>query len=56
MSRDNYQEFIEIMLENFKIMKMCHKIQVLNAHLEKIKNNAYSVEQGEPFHQDVMDF
>lgn len=57
---DNYEEFIENMLESFKLMgcRMSHKLHMLHAHLDKFKDNmgAYSEEQGERFHQDVLDF
>ena len=57
---DNYQELIETMLEIFKIMgcRKSHKLHMLHALLDQFKDNlgAYSEEQGESFHQDVMDF
>ena len=54
---DNYQE----LLESFKIMdcRMSHKLHMQHAHLDQFTDNmgAYSSEeQGESFHQDVMDF
>lgn len=57
---DNYKDLIATMLESFKIMgcRMSHKVHMLHAHLDQFKDNmgAYSEEQGERFHQDVMDF
>jgi hypothetical protein len=57
---DNHEELIGTMLESFKIMgcRMSLKLHMLHAHLDQFKNNmgAYSEEQGERFHQDVMDF
>lgn len=57
---DNYEELIETMLESFKIMgcRMSQKLHMLHSHLDQFKDNmgAYSEEQGERFHQDVMDF
>ena len=48
------------MLESFKIMgcRISHKLHMQHAHLDQFKDNlsAYSVEQEERFHQDVMDF
>ncbi|XP_044586080.1 uncharacterized protein LOC123266115 [Cotesia glomerata] len=56
----NYAELIEKMLESFKVMscRMSHKLHMLHSHLDEFKDNmgAYSEEQGERFHQDVMDF
>lgn len=57
---ENYTELITDMLHNFKIMgcRMSLKVHMLHAHLDKFKDNlgAYSEEQGERFHQDVMNF
>lgn len=57
---ENYQELVANMINNFKAMgcRMSLKVHMLHAHLDKFKNNmgAYSEEQGERFHQDVMDF
>lgn len=38
--------------------RMSLKVHMLHAHLDKFKNNmgAYSEEQGERFHQDIMHF
>ncbi|KAL0818421.1 hypothetical protein ABMA28_008887 [Loxostege sticticalis] len=56
----NYKELVSNMLDNFKVMgcRMSLKVHMLHAHLDQFKNNlgAYSEEQGERFHQDVMDF
>ena len=37
---------------------MSLKVHILDAHLDKFKENmgAYSEEQGEHFHQDILDF
>ena len=37
---------------------MSLKVHILDAHLDKFKENmrAYSEEQGERFHQDILDF
>ncbi|KAL0831279.1 hypothetical protein ABMA28_002123 [Loxostege sticticalis] len=56
----NYKELVSNMLDNFKVMgcRMSLKVHMLHAHLDQFKDNlgAYSEEQGERFHQDVMDF
>ncbi|GBP43079.1 Chimeric ERCC6-PGBD3 protein [Eumeta japonica] len=56
----NYEELISNMLDNFKLMgcRMSLKVHMLHAHLDQFKDNlgAYSEEQGERFHQDVMNF
>ncbi|MGH0150609.1 UNVERIFIED_CONTAM: hypothetical protein FKN15_019617 [Acipenser sinensis] len=38
--------------------RMSLKVHILDAHLDKFKENmgAYSEEQGERFHQDILDF
>lgn len=57
---DNYEELIETMLVSFKSMgcRMSLKLHMLHSHLDQFKDNmgAYSEEQGERFHQDVMEF
>ncbi|CAH1113856.1 unnamed protein product [Psylliodes chrysocephalus] len=58
---DNYKESIETMLKICKIMGciMSYKRHImLDSHLDPFKDNmgAYSEEQGERSHQDVMDF
>ncbi|XP_045461339.1 uncharacterized protein LOC123671506 [Harmonia axyridis] len=57
---ENYKKLVEDMLTNFKAMgcRMSLKVHMLHAHLDKFKNNmgAYSEEQGERFHQDIMNF
>ncbi|XP_028028166.1 uncharacterized protein LOC114241515 [Bombyx mandarina] len=57
---ENYEKLVEDMLTNFKAMgcRMSLKVHMLHAHLDKFKNNmgAYSEEQGERFHQDIMNF
>ena len=37
---------------------MSLKVHILDSHLDKFKENmgAYSEEQGERFHQDILDF
>lgn len=53
-------ELIETTLKSFKIMdcRMSLKLHMLHAHLNQFKDNmgSYSEEQGERFHQDLMDF
>ncbi|XP_076249959.1 uncharacterized protein LOC143189495 [Rhynchophorus ferrugineus] len=55
---EKYKKLVENMLKIFKAMdcKISLKVHVLRAHLDKFKNNmgAYSEEQGERFHQDIM--
>ncbi|CAF4947727.1 unnamed protein product [Pieris macdunnoughi] len=57
---ENYEKLVEDMLTNFKAMgcRMSLKVHMLHAHLDKFKNNmgAYSEDQGERFHQDIMNF
>lgn len=58
---DNYKELIfDIMLHSFKLMgcRMSLKVHMLHAQLDKFKDNlgAYSEEQGDRFHQDIMNF
>lgn len=57
---ENHKELISNMLDNFKLMgcRMSLKVHMLHAHLDQFKDNlgAYSEEQGERFHQDVMNF
>jgi len=57
---ENYKELISNMIDSFKIMgcRMSLKLHMLHAHLDQFKGNmgAFSEEQGERFHQDVMDF
>ena len=38
--------------------RMSLKVHILDSHLDKFKENmgAYSEEQGERFHQDILDF
>ncbi|KAL4706484.1 hypothetical protein ACJJTC_015682 [Scirpophaga incertulas] len=57
---ENYDELITDMITNFSIIgcRMSLKMHMLHSHLDKFKNNmgAYSEEQGERFHQDIMEF
>lgn len=57
---ENYEELISNMLDSFKVMgcRMSLKVHMLHAHLDKFKHNLgeYSEEQGERFHQDIMNF
>lgn len=57
---ENYEELISNMLDSFKVMgcRMSLKLHMLHAHLDKFKDNLgeYSEEQGERFHQDIMNF
>ncbi|XP_017483346.1 PREDICTED: uncharacterized protein LOC108372214 [Rhagoletis zephyria] len=56
----NYVELVESLVENYGKMgcRMSLKLHILDAHLDKFKENmgAYSEEQGERFHQDIMEF
>lgn len=53
---ENYQEIVETMLKNLKVLgiNMSSKIHYLHNHLENFPENLgdYSEEQGERFHQD----
>ncbi|XP_058885016.1 uncharacterized protein LOC131737778 [Acipenser ruthenus] len=56
----NYVELVETLVKNYGTMgcRMSLKVHILDAHLDKFKENmgAYSEEQGERFHQDMLDF
>ena len=56
----NYVKLVETLIKNYSKMgcRMSFKVHILDAHLDKFKENmgAYSEEQGERFHQDIMDF
>jgi len=56
---DNYAELVETMVNSYGQMgcRMSLKVHILDAHLDNFKENmgAYSEEQGERFHQDIMD-
>jgi hypothetical protein len=57
---ENYMELVESLVRNYGTMgcRMSLKVHILDAHLDKFKENmgAYSEEQGERFHQDILDF
>jgi len=57
---ENYVELVETLVKNYGKMgcKMSLKVHILDSHLDKFKENmgAYSEEQGERFHQDILDF
>ena len=57
---ENYEELITDMITNFAIIgcRMSLKMHMLHSHLDKFKDNmgTYSEEQGERFHQDIMEF
>lgn len=57
---ENYVELINDMILNFQNIgcRMSLKVHMLHAHLNNFKDNmgAYSEEQGERFHQDMMEF
>ncbi|KAL6465610.1 hypothetical protein MHYP_G00257430 [Metynnis hypsauchen] len=56
----NYVQLVQTLIKNYAAMgcRMSLKIHILDAHLDKFKENmgAYSEEQGELFHQDIMNF
>ena len=55
---DNYKDVVQSLLDSYEKMgcRMSLKLHVLHSHLEVFKSNmvAYSEEQGERFHQDVL--
>jgi hypothetical protein len=57
---ENYVELVENLVKNYGTMgcRMSFKVHILDAHLDKFKENmgAYSEEQGERFHQDMLNF
>ncbi|XP_061428563.1 uncharacterized protein LOC133355213 [Lethenteron reissneri] len=57
---ENYVELVETSVKNYGTMgcTMSLKVHILDAHLDTFKENmgAYSKEQGERFHQDILDF
>lgn len=52
-------ELITDINTNFSIIgrRLCRKTHMLHSHLDKFKHNigAYSEEQGERFHQEIME-
>lgn len=56
----NYQQLVRDMVNNFQAMgcRMSLKLHMLDSHLDLFKDNmgAYSEEQGERFHQDLLKF
>ena len=56
---ENYQQLVQDLIKAFNAMgcRMSLKLHMLDAHLEKFKDNMgdYSEEQGERFHQDVKE-
>ena len=57
---ENYEQLVQDLIKNYSKMgcRMSLKVHILDAHLDKFKENmgAYSEEQGERFHQDILDF
>ncbi|KAL7851918.1 hypothetical protein SRHO_G00177030 [Serrasalmus rhombeus] len=57
---ENYVQLVQTLIKNYAAMgcRMSLKIHIFDAHLDKFKENmgAYSEEQGERFHQDIMNF
>ena len=57
---ENYVELIQTLVRKYHEMgcRMSLKVHILDAHLDKFKENmgAFSEEQGERFHQDILDF
>src|SRR5271163_2951357 len=57
---ENYEQLVQALIKNHAKMgcRMSLKVHILDAHLDKFKENmgAYSEEQGERFHQDILDF
>lgn len=57
---ENYVDLVANLVKKYCAMgcKMSLKVHILDAHLHHFKENmgAYSEEQGERFHQDIMDF
>ena len=57
---ENYVELVQTLITNYAKMgcRMSLKVYFLDSHLDKFKEKkgAYSEEQGERFHQDILDF
>ena len=57
---ENYVQLVKTLIKNYAKMgcRMSLKVHILDDHLQKFKSNmgAYSEEQGERFHQDILDF
>ena len=57
---ENYAQLVQTLIKNYAKMgcRMSLKVHILDAHLDKFKENmgVYSEEQGEHFHQDLLDF
>ncbi|XP_073526806.1 uncharacterized protein [Phyllobates terribilis] len=57
---ENYMQLIQTLIKSYAIIgcRMSLKVHIIDAHLDKFKENmgAYSEEQGECFHQDILDF
>ncbi|XP_037400093.1 uncharacterized protein LOC119264997 isoform X2 [Pygocentrus nattereri] len=57
---ENYVQLVQTLIKNYAAMgcRMSLKIHILDAHLDKFKENmgAYSEEQRERFHRDIMNF
>ena len=53
-------QLVQTTVKNYAKMgcRISLKVHILDAHLDKFKENmgAYSEEQGEHFHQDILDF
>ena len=56
---ESYVQLVQTLRKNYTKMgcRMSLKVHILDAHLDKFKENmgAYSEEQGECFHQDIME-
>ena len=57
---ENYVQLVQTLIKNYAKMgcRMFLKVHIRDSHLDKFKENmgAYSEEQGERFHQDILDF
>ena len=57
---ENYVHLVQTLVNNFAKMgcRMSLKVHILEVHLDKFKENigAYSAEQGECFHHNILDF
>ena len=53
-------QLVQTLVKNYAKIgcRMFLKVHILDAHLDKFKENmgTYSEEQGEHFHQDILDF
>ena len=57
---ENYVQLVQTLIKNYVKMgwRMSLKVNILDSHLDKFKENmgAYSEDQGERFHKDILDF